>query len=162
MNFNLTLIGQTIAMIVFVWFCMKYIWPPLLGAIEQRRNEISDNLAAGEAARKQVIQSKEEAETILAEAREQAVGIVDQAGRRGNGIVEEARAEGAKERERQLVAAKVEMEQSINRAKDELRDRVADLSIATAEKILDREIDAKTHQDLLERLASQVSTLRAV
>lgn len=162
MDFNLTLIGQTIAMIVFVWFCMKFIWPPMLGAIEQRRNEIADNLAAGEQARKQVEQSKEEAQSILAEARQQAVDIVDQANRRGNAIGEEARADAVKERERQLAAAQVEIEQSINRAKDELRDRVADLSIATAEKILDREIDAKAHQDLLDRLASQVSTLRSV
>ena len=156
MDINLTIIGQTIAMVVFVSFCMKYIWPPLIQAIDDRRKEIADGLAAGEQASKDLEEAKVKADQIIAEAREQALGIVDQANKRGAGIVEEARDDGKRERERQIAAAQADIEQQVNTARDELRATVADLAVSSAEKILDREIDANAHRDLLSRLASQI------
>jgi F-type H+-transporting ATPase subunit b len=150
------LIGQTIAMIVFVWFCMKYIWPFITQAIETRQQEIADGLAAAERGRNDLAQAKSEAEKIVSAAREQARGIMDQAGARGNEIIEVAKAEGEAEKRRKLEGARTEIDVAVNRARDELRGQVAAIAIAGAERILAREIDAKSHRELLERLASDL------
>jgi F-type H+-transporting ATPase subunit b len=155
-SFNATLIGQTIAMIVFVWFCMKYIWPFITQAIETRQQEIADGLAAAERGRNDLAQAKSEAEKIVSAAREQARGIMDQAGARGNEIIEVAKAEGEAEKRRKLEGARTEIDVAVNRARDELRGQVAAIAIAGAERILAREIDAKSHRELLERLASDL------
>lgn len=156
MDINLTLFGQTIAMFVFVWFCMKYIWPPLIGNIEERRKKIADGLAAGQRAQDDLERAREEADKLIAEARDQAVQIVDQANRRANTLVEEARTEGTRERERQIEAAHAEIEQERNKVRDELRGQVAAIAVASAERILGREIDAARHEDLLAGLASEL------
>jgi F-type H+-transporting ATPase subunit b len=155
-SFNLTLIGQTIAMIFFVWFCMKYIWPFLTQAIEARQKEIAEGLAAAERGRNDLAQAKTEAEKMIAAAREQARGILDQATTRGNELVEAAKAEGEAEKGRRLEGARAEIEVAINKARDELRGQVAAIAIAGAERILAREIDTATHRDLLDRLASDL------
>ncbi|NNC78140.1 MAG: F0F1 ATP synthase subunit B, partial [Woeseiaceae bacterium] len=111
MDINLTLIGQTIAMIVFVWFCMKFIWPPLLQAIEERQQKIEDGLAAADRGQEKLVQAQAEADEIISEARQQATSILNQANARANEIVAEGKADGGKERERQLAAAKAEIEQ---------------------------------------------------
>jgi F-type H+-transporting ATPase subunit b len=152
----MTLIGQSIAMIVFVWFCMKFIWPPLLEAIEARQKEIADGLAAAERGEQSLQKAQAEAEQIVDEARKQATGILDQAHARANEIVSEGKSDGVKERERQLVAAKSEIEQEANRAREELRGQVSAIAIAGAEKILNREIDDKSHDDILGKLASEL------
>jgi F-type H+-transporting ATPase subunit b len=152
----MTLLGQTIAMIVFVWFCMKFIWPPIMQAIEERQVQIADGLAAAERGQQSLEQAKTEAGTIVAEARNQASGILDQAHARANEIVAEGKADGIKERERQLAAARAEVEQEANRAREELRGQVSALAIASAEKILRREIDSKAHEDILGKLAQQL------
>ncbi|NCF50961.1 F0F1 ATP synthase subunit B [Gammaproteobacteria bacterium] len=156
MDINLTLIGQTIAMIVFVWFCMKFIWPPLLGAIEERQEKIAEGLAAADKGQEKLEQASAEAEQIVADARKQATGILDQAHARANEIVAEGKADGVKERERQLAAAKAEIEQEANRAREELRGQVSAIAIASAEKILRREIDEKQHGDILGKLAAEL------
>ena len=156
MDINLTLIGQTIAMIVFVWFCMKFIWPPLLNAIEERQEKIAEGLAAADKGQAKLEQATAEAEEIISEARKQATGILDQAHARANEIVAEGKADGAKERDRQLAAAKAEIEQEANRAREELRGQVSAIAVASAEKILEREIDEKQHQDILGRLAAEL------
>ena len=156
MDINLTLIGQTIAMIVFVWFCMKYIWPPLLTAIEERQEKIAEGLAAADKGQERLEEATTEAERIVAEARKQATGILDQAHARANEIVSEGKADGVKERDRQLFAAKAEIEQETNRAREELRGQVSAIAISSAEKILQREIDDKQHQDILGKLAGQL------
>ena len=156
MDINMTLIGQSIAMIVFVWFCMKFIWPPLLEAIEARQKEIADGLAAAERGEQSLQKAQAEAEQIVDEARKQATGILDQAHARASEIVSEGKADGVKERERQLVAAKSEIEQEANRAREELRGQVSAIAIAGAEKILNREIDDKSHDDILGKLASEL------
>jgi F-type H+-transporting ATPase subunit b len=152
----MTLLGQTIAMIVFVWFCMKFIWPPIMQAIEERQVQIADGLAAAERGQQSLEQAKTEAGTIVAEARNQASGILDQAHARANEIVAEGKADGIKERERQLAAARAEVEQEANRAREELRGQVSAIAIASAEKILRREIDSKAHEDILGKLAQQL------
>ncbi len=156
MDINMTLIGQTIAMIVFVWFCMKFIWPPLLEAIEERQQKIADGLAAADKGQDRLEEATAEAKDIVADARKQATSILDQAHSFANEIVSEGKADGAKERDRQLIAAKAEIEQESNRAREELRGEVSAIAIASAEKILQREIDAKQHEDILSKLAAEL------
>ena len=156
MDINLTLIGQTIAMIVFVWFCMKFIWPPLLKAIEDRQEKIAEGLAAADKGQVKLEQATAEAEEIISDARKQATGILDQAHARANEIVAEGKDAGVKERERQLSAAKAEIEQETNKAREELRGQVSAIAVASAEKILRREIDSKAHDDILGKLAQEI------
>jgi F-type H+-transporting ATPase subunit b len=155
-DLNATLIGQTIAMIVFVWFCMKFVWPPLMGMIEERQTEIADGLAAGEKGARALELAEVEKAKLLDDARGQARDIVDQASARGGNIVDEARSLGEQERERILAAAQSEVEQEVNRAREELRRQVGAIAIAGAEKIISREITASAHQDLLDKLAAEI------
>jgi F-type H+-transporting ATPase subunit b len=155
-DINLTLIGQTIAMIVFVWFCMKFIWPPILAALEERQKEIEEGLAAADLSQEKLLEAEAKADGIVDEARKQAIGILDQAHARANEIVAEGKTDGVKERERQLMAAKAEIEQESNRAREELRGQVSAIAIASAEKILNREIDGKAHEDILGKLAQEL------
>jgi F-type H+-transporting ATPase subunit b len=152
----MTLIGQTIAMIVFVWFCMKFIWPPIMQAIEERQQQIADGLAAAEKGQKDLEEAEAEAQKIVDDARKQATSILDQANSRANEIVAEGKSEGEKERARQIAAAKAEIEQETNRAREELRGQVSAIAVASAEKILKREIDSKAHEDILGKLASEL------
>ena len=157
MDINIgTLAGQTIAMIVFVWFCMKYIWPPILNAIEERQKQIEDGLAAADKGKESLVKAAADADGIVAEARTQATGILNQANARANEIVADGKANGVKERERQLTAAKAEIEQEANRAREELRGQVSAIAVASAEKILRREIDGKAHDDILGKLAQEL------
>ncbi len=156
MDINLTLIGQAIAMAVFVWFCMKYVWPLLLAMIEERQQKIADGLAAADKGNKALEDAQLRIQAMVDEARAQARGILDQAQSRANGIVEEARVAADQERDRIIQSGRAEVDQQINRARDELRGQVAAIAVAGAEKILAREIDARTHQDLLTKLAAQI------
>ena len=156
MDINATLWGQTIAMVVFVWFCMKFIWPPILNALEERQKQIGEGLAAADKSQEALEAAQAEAETIVAEARQQATGILDQAHARANEIVAEGKDAGVKERERQLAAARAEIEQETNKAREELRGQVSAIAVASAEKILRREIDSKSHEDILGKLAQEI------
>ena len=151
-----TLLGQAIAMIVFVWFCMKYIWPVIMNAIEQRQTEIANGLAAAEKGQSSLATAKVEVDKIIAAARDQARGIVDQANTRATAIVEQGKADGEAARKSQLEAARAEIEVEINRAREELRGQVARIAVAGAEKVLGREIDANAHRDLLGKLAAEL------
>ena len=151
-----TLLGQSIAMVVFVWFCMKYIWPPILNAIEERQAQIEEGLAAADKGQDSLVKAAAEADEIVSEARKQATSILDQAHARANEIVSEGKSDGVKERDRQLAAAKAEIEQESNRAREELRGQVSAIAIASAEKILNREIDGKAHDDILGKLAQEL------
>ncbi len=143
-------------MIVFVWFCMKFIWPPILNAIEERQEQIAEGLAAAEKGQDKLVQAQAEADEIVADARKQATSILDQAHARANEIVAEGKSDGVKERERQLTAAKAEIEQETNKAREELRGQVSAIAVASAEKILKREIDDKAHEDILGKLAQEL------
>jgi len=152
----MTLLGQSIAMLVFVWFCMKFIWPPIMQAIEERQTQIADGLAAAERGQQSLDKAQADVEQIIADARRQATGILDQAHARASEIVAEGKNDGVKERERQLAAAKADVEQETNRAREELRGQVSAIAIASAEKILRREIDGKAHEDILSKLAQEL------
>jgi F-type H+-transporting ATPase subunit b len=155
-DFNATLFGQIIAMIVFVWFCMKYIWPVIMTAIEARQTEIANGLAAAEKGQSSLATAKVEVDKIIAAARDQARGIVDQANTRATAIVEQGKTEGEAARKAQVEAGRAEIAVEINRAREELRGQVAKIAVAGAEKVLGREIDANAHRDLLGKLASEL------
>ena len=156
MNFNATLIGQTIAMIIFVWFCMKYIWPVIMGAIEARQIEIADGLAAAEKGQASLADAESESAKIVGEARQQAKGILDQAHTRASEIVDAAKGDGEAEKQRLLAGAQSEIAVEVNRARDELRGQVAAIAMAGAEQVLSREIGTDTHRELLDSLAAKL------
>ena len=156
MSFNLTLIAQAVAFALFIWFTVKFVWPPLLRAIETRQKSIADGLAAGEQGRKSLEVSSKQAEQAIQDARGRAAEIVTQAEKRAAQVVEEAKANAKAEGEREKTAAKADIEQEVSRARETLRDQVAALAVAGAEKILRREVDAKAHADLLEGIKRQL------
>ncbi len=156
MDLNATIIGQSIAMIVFVWFCMKFVWPLVMEIIEERQTQITEGLAAADKGSRALEEAEVEKTTILDEARGQAREIIDQANNRGSSIVDEARTEAGSEKDRILASAQAEVEQESHRAREELRGQVGALAVAGAEKILQREIDGTAHKDLLDKLASEI------
>jgi F-type H+-transporting ATPase subunit b len=156
MNINATLIGQAIAFLIFIGFCMKYVWPPIIEALDERKKKIADGLAAAERGKHEQELAEKRAKQVIHEAKEQANEIITQAQRRGNEIVDESKDNARTEGERILVSAQAEIKQEANRAKDELRSQVGSIAIAGAAKILSREIDDKAHTDLLEELVSRI------
>lgn len=156
MNINLTLIGQSIAFLVFVWFCMKFIWPPLMSALEERKKTIAEGLAAAERGKKEQELGEKRATEVIKEARGKAADIIAGAERRGAEIVDEAKTDAKTEGERIIAAAQTEIEQEINRARETLRGEVAALATAGAEQILAKEVDAKAHSKMLDELAAQL------
>ena len=156
MNFNATLIGQSITFIFFVWFCMKFVWPPIMNALEARKKQIADGLAAGERGKHEQELAQKRAAEVLHEAKRQAQEIIAKAEKRAAEIVDEAKNDAKTEGERILTAARAEIGQEVNRAKEGLRAQVVSIAIAGAGKVLEREIDANTHNDLLNKLAAQI------
>jgi F-type H+-transporting ATPase subunit b len=156
MSFNLTLIAQAVAFALFIWFTVKFVWPPLLRAIEARQKSIADGLAAGEQGRKSLEVSSKQAEQAIQDARSRSAEILSQAEKRAAQVVEEAKANAKAEGEREKTAAKAEIQQEVSRAREKLRDQVAALAVAGAEKILRREVDAKAHADLLDGMKKQL------
>jgi len=156
MNIGYTLIGELIAFVVFVIFCMKFVWPPIIGAIETRQKEIADGLAAKDRAAKDLELAQEAATAQLKEAKAQAASIVDAAKKHEAKIVEEAAGKAQVEKERILASGHAEIETERNRAKEELRQQVALLAVAGAEKILERSIDAAVHSDILDKLVAEL------
>jgi F-type H+-transporting ATPase subunit b len=156
MNINATLIGQAIAFLIFIGFCMKYVWPPIIQALDERKKKIADGLAAAERGKHEQELAEKRAQQVIHEAKDQANEIITQAQRRGNEIVDESKDNARTEGERILVSAQAEIKQEANRAKDELRSQVGSIAIAGAAKILSREIDDKAHTDLLEELVSRI------
>jgi len=155
-NINLTLIGQVIAFFGFVWFCMKFVWPPIIAAMHERERKIADGLAAADRASHDLELAQEKALARLKEAKHEAAGIVDSANRRANQIVEEAKATAQVEAERVKASARAEIEQDTNRARETLRSQVAALSLAGAEKVLGATIDRNVHADLVNKLAEEL------
>jgi len=156
MNINLTLIGQLISFVVFVWFTMKFVWTPIMNALEQRRKEIADGLAAAERGQHEQVLAEKRAVEQIHEAKQQAAEIVNNAHKRANEIIEEAKNDAKAEGDRILTAANAEVEQEINRAKEALRERVAELVISGAQKVLQKEINADVHKDVVEQTAARI------
>ena len=156
MNINLTLFGQMVTFAIFVWFCMKFVWPVIITAMEERQQKIADGLDAADRAMRDLEAAQDKATDQMKEAKQEAAGIVDQANKRANQIVEEAKQQAITEGDRLKVAAEAEIEQEINRAKEELRASVAGLALAGAEKVLEAYIDDKANRALVDNLASQL------
>lgn len=156
MNINATLLGQAIAFVLFVWFCMKYVWPPLMAAIENRQKNIADGLAAADRAAKDLGLAQANASDKLKEAKKAAAEIIDQANKRKNQILEESQNDAKVERQKILDQGRAEIETERNRARDELRKQVAVLAMAGAEKILERSIDQSVHQDILNDITAKL------
>ena len=156
MDINATLLGQALAFALFVLFCMKFVWPPLITAIENRQKSIADGLAAANRAAKDLSLAQANASDKLKEAKKAAAEIIDQANKRKSQILEESQTEAQIERQKILDQGQAEIETERNRARDELRKQVAVLAIAGAEKILERSIDPNAHQDILDNITAKL------
>ncbi len=156
MNINMTLIGQTIAFAIFVWFCIKYVWPPISSALHERQKKIADGLDAASRASRDLELAQEQAAETLRESKEQASQILEQANKRASQMVEEAREQARAEGERLVASARAEIDQEINRAKEELRAQVSHLAIVGAERVLEASIDEKAHRKLVDKLAAEL------
>ncbi len=156
MNINFTLFAQAIVFAAFIWFTVRFVWPPLLRAIEARQKQIADGLAAAEQGKKSLEVSSKQADQAIQEARARAAEIIAQAEKRGGEVVEEAKSVAKAEGDREKAAAKAEIQQQAARAREQLREQVAALAVAGAEKILRREVDAKVHADLLDGIKKQL------
>jgi F-type H+-transporting ATPase subunit b len=155
-NINLTLFGQMVTFAIFVWFCMKFVWPVIFLAMEERQQKISEGLDAADRAVRDLEAAKSKATDQMKEAKKEAASIVDQANKRASQIVDKAKQQAVAEGNRLKVAAEAEIEQEVNRAKEELRASVAGLALAGAEKVLEASIDDKANRALVDDLASQL------
>jgi F-type H+-transporting ATPase subunit b len=155
-NINLTLIGQLVSFAVFVWFCAKFVWPPLISAMEERQAKIADGLSAADRAAKDLELAQDKAAHQLRDAKKQAAEIVEQANKRSAQIVEEAEDDARAKAEQILKAAEAMVEQETVQAREALRLRVSELAIAGAEKILQSSVDAAKHNELLDKLAAEL------
>jgi len=156
MNFNLTLIAQALAFALFIWFTVKFIWPPLTRAIEKRQKTIADGLAAGERGRRELEAAGRRAHEELAKARDRVGEIIGSAEKRDLQMLDEAKAAAKAEAERILAAAGADIDRQVARAREMLREQVASLAVAGAEKILRREVNAQTHAELLNQLKREI------
>jgi F-type H+-transporting ATPase subunit b len=156
MNINLTLFAQAVSFALLIWFTARFVWPPLLKAIETRQKTIADGLAAGERGKHELEISAKRAADVLRDSKQQSSDIITQAEKRAAGIIDEAKEQAKVEADRIQAGAKAELEQEVFRAKESLRQQVAELAVAGAEKILRREIDAKAHADILNAVSSQL------
>jgi F-type H+-transporting ATPase subunit b len=156
MNFNATLIGQTIAFIVFVWICMKYVWPPLMGILEERTAKIAEGLAAAQRGQQDLEDAKAKVGESLSESKQQAQEIINQAQKRANEIVDEAKDSAREEADKIKAAATADIDQQVNSAREHLRKEVSVIALAGAEQILKREVDANAHAAVLDDLVAQI------
>jgi F-type H+-transporting ATPase subunit b len=156
MNPNITLLGQMISFAILIWFTVKFIWPPLTKAIEERQQKIADGLAAADRAKAELEQGEAKAAEELKAARTKANEIIEQAHQRANQIIDQAKNDAIAEANRQKAVAEAEIVAAANRAKEDLRKQVSALAVSGAEKLLKREIDANAHKALIDELAAQL------
>ena len=156
MSITFSLVAQALAFILFIAFTIKFVWPPLLRAIEARQKQVADGLAAAEQGKKSLEVSAKQADEAIKDARGRAAEIVTQAEKRASQVIDEAKGAAKAEGDREKAAAKADIEQAVARAREQLREQVAALAVAGAEKILRREVDAKAHADLLDGIKKQL------
>ncbi|HBX37811.1 MAG TPA: F0F1 ATP synthase subunit B [Pseudohongiella sp.] len=156
MNLNATIIGQSIAFAVFVWFCLKYVWPPITQALAERQKKIAEGLEAADRAQRDLSLAQNKAADDLREAKIKSAEIIDMANKRANQIVDEAKEKARDEGQRLIAGAKAEIEMEVQRAKEELRAQVAAIAIAGAEKILESSVDKAANEELVKKLASEL------
>lgn len=156
MDLNATIIGQSIAFFFFVWFCMKYVWPPVTGILEERQKKIADGLEAAERAQRDLGLAQNKVAEELREAKKQSGEIIELANKRANQIVDEAKEKARDEGQRLIAGAKAEIEMELQRAKEALRAQVAAIAVAGAEKILETSIDQAANEELIKKLAAEL------
>lgn len=156
MNLNATLIGQTITFFVFIWFCKSYIWPALIGVMEERENKIAEGLRTAERAQKDLELAQKNATDQMSEAKTQAAEIIEQANKRANAMIEEAKTQAKVEADKVVAKAQAEIEQETNRAREELRSKVATLALAGAEQVLQSSIDMNAHKAIVDKFSAQL------
>ncbi|MDP1929847.1 MAG: F0F1 ATP synthase subunit B [Gammaproteobacteria bacterium] len=156
MQLNATIIGQTIAFAVFVWFCMKYVWPPITAALLERQKKIAEGLEAADRAQRDLSLAQNKVADELREAKQQSAEIIELANKRANQIVDEAKEKAREEGLRLIAGAKAEIDMEIQRAKEVLRSQVAAIAIAGAEKILESSIDQAANEELIKKLAAEL------
>jgi F-type H+-transporting ATPase subunit b len=156
MNLNLTLFAQAITFALFIWFTVKFVWPPLLRAIEARQKTIADGLAEAERGRSSLADAQKQTDQILREARNRAQEVMAAAEKSASQRIEESKSQAKTEGERIVAAAHAQIEQEVQSARQQLREQVAQLAVAGAEKILKREVDARAHADMLNQLKAQI------
>ncbi|MDR0218569.1 MAG: F0F1 ATP synthase subunit B [Enterobacteriaceae bacterium] len=156
MNINATILGQAIAFVLFVLFCMKYVWPPIMAAIEKRQKEITDGLASAERAKKNLDLAQANATDQLKKAKADAQAIIEQANKQKAQIIDDARVEAELERSKIVAQAHAEVEAERKRAREELRKQVAMLAIAGAEKIIERSVDEAANSDIVDKLVAEL------
>tara|TARA_R100001460_G_scaffold90570_1_gene132249 strand:- start:185 stop:655 length:471 start_codon:yes stop_codon:yes gene_type:complete len=155
-NINLTLIGQAIAFFIFVVFCMKYVWPPITAALQERQKKIADGLAASDRAARDLELAQDKAAQELREAKQEGAALIEQANKRAAQIVEASKDDARKEGQKLIEQAKAEIEQERNQAREALRAEIAAIAIAGAEKILESSVDANKHSEMLDKLAAEL------
>jgi F-type H+-transporting ATPase subunit b len=160
MSINLTLIGQMITFTLLVWFTMKYVWPPLFDALEERKKKIADGLAAADQGNQQLDRAEKKSKDILKDAKSQSAEIINMAQKRASEIVDESRVEAKVEGERLLTSAKSQIEQELQQTREKLGKEVSDLAIKAAEQILQEEIDKTKHQAILKKATAELGKLK--
>ena len=155
MNFNFTLIGQLLAFILFVWFCIRYVWPPMLQILEEREKEVADGLEAASRGKKELEDANAQREAIVDGAKKEAADLVSQAGQRANQMIEDAKSQAQEEAERIKTSAKADLDQAAKKAREEIRSEVATLVVAGAEKILGSEIDQEKNAEIIEEISKE-------
>jgi F-type H+-transporting ATPase subunit b len=155
-NFNLTLIIQMVVFAILIWFTMRFVWPMILGPMEERSRKIAQGLAAADQGQQSLAQAQVKVDEVIREARERATHIIDQAQKRANEIVEQAKGQASAEGARLVASAQSQIELEATRARESLRKDVAALAISAASKVLEREIDPKAHAELINKLATQI------
>lgn len=156
MNINLTILGQSIAFIFFVWFCLKFIWPPVIGALRDRQRQIAEGLAASDRAREALAKASADAEQAGQAAKVQAQEIIDLANRRADQIIEQAKQQAEKEGAGLIAAAQADIALEVSRAREDLREQVVALAVQGAEKIVQADVDARQHSAMLKDLAARL------
>ena len=156
MNINLTLIGQSITFLIFVWFCMKFVWPFIRNAMDARTQQIAEGLSAAERAHRDLELAKDKVSSQLKDAKVEAASIIEQANRRAAQIIDEAKDRAREEGDRIKVSAQAEIEQESNRAREQLRAQVGALAVAGAARILGRAVDENAHRDIVDQLAQEL------
>lgn len=156
MNLNATLLGQAVAFGLFIWFCKKFVWPPMVSAMQERQKQIADGLAAAEKGQQAQEVAEKEAADLISDAKSQAAEIIASAEKRGNAVVDEAKTTATTEKDRIIASAQAEVEQDVHSAREALRTQVSSIAVAAASKIADKEIDESAHADLIEELVKQL------
>ncbi len=156
MSINATLIGQMITFTLLVWFTMQYVWPPLFGALEERKKKISEGLAAAEQGQEDIVLAKEKAAQILKDAKTESADIIANTQKRENAMIEESKETAKLEGEKMIASAKAQIEQEMQQAKESLRKEVSSLALKAAEQILQEEVDKAKHKDIIKKVSDQL------